>query len=345
MMTRREALKIGYSSSQFLSASGSLALAIYTQSQSLVLTVPLALISGVISYTRTYEFLCREMNDSVEGEEIETYPIVLTQPQANSLIWTYTLSAYVQELGLNYFLLDSFLAWKNEFSSHTLTLSAMSPAMLALVFIYTSCINLPFMLSSDVFETSQEIGKKAGIKERPVMDVLLTPFMYFRTLANLSIWLGCLARGFELSLNLVMSIPPEYFLQLQTLGGVLLFSGCATFALLTSVIIVTQAVQSLYFEGRYSLENLSIEEHVDTSHKDLRYYLLKFSQPFLALHGFLDGLEDSRTIFILALSLGMGPASLALAALEGCVVSFGAMSTYVFRSNMNTTEELAKYEP
>jgi hypothetical protein len=351
--TSRRLLKFSFSISQFVSDSVSLGLALYIQFSSLPLAISIGVISGILSAVTTWGFK-GPVIDSCLGnptiEPVSTHSRWYSPLTAKIICWLYTPARLIQEFGMNYFILDSILAWLKAFSQHhTLHLAMMSDPGLAGVVLYTLIFNVPFVLSNEIVETCQQIAIRAGLAPKPpIIAALLYPLRCLRHFISSA---GAAMHSVEHLLNLLLLIPPMWIVCLLQLTSVYQLIAIASVIAITGVLFLVHLVQTYFFEGRHTLINLITLEREPTESErtykishTLEYYALKFSHALLDTQSIFHAADDARIVLLGLVTAGYPLAAQFLGAVQFVVVAFGVQCSSIYEAKQTSQEALELYE-
>lgn len=345
----RPTLKALYSASQFFSDGLSLGLSIYTQFNTLPAALIIGTISGSLSAVTTWGFKGPVIDKSFGKDDSDKDEIWFSESTAKAACWFYTLLRMVQEFGMNYFIFDSVLAFLSSLNQQkNLHLSAMSPLALLVLSAYTLMVNIPFILSNEIYETCGQIMEKAGVTGAiPTID-LIRPLQYFK---NYISSVGAVTHSLEHLTNLILLIPPTWFLTLFQLTNIYMLLGAAGVATVAGILFFVHLVQTYFFEGRHTLMNLNAidkplaeEQKVHQIESVGEYWALKISNKLLDTQSLFHAADDARFVLVALLALGFDQGAHLLAALQFTIVCLGIQFSSIYESKQATQEAITHYE-
>lgn len=347
----RQLLKTTFSASQLMSDGLSLGLSIYTQFNNLPVAVIIGFTSGTLSALTTWGFKGPVIDKCFGKPDADKEEIWLSPLTAKVCCWFYTVMRIIQEFGMNYFIFDSVLAWINSFYKHSeLRLTAMSPQALLVLFTYTVFINLPFVLSNEIYETCEQIMAQAGITdEKPPMAILIYPLRFFNAFIST---VGAITHSLEHLTNLLLLIPPMWIVTLMQLASIYVSLGVAGLATAFGLLFLVHLVQTYFFEGRHAKLNLLSLDHDITSeekvykiHSDFEYYALLFSHTLLDTQSVFHAADDARFVLLSLMTMGYPQAAVLLGCFQFIIVCLGIQFSSIYESKEATHAALENYQP
>lgn len=351
----KRAIQYGYAGVQFASDGIEFGSSVYFETSSLSFGLFFGVASGLLSYVTTWYFQCAEIDEYFEEYYGLEKPDEKSKAQEAALMgstiaWLYTTGRSLQKVGDNYFQMQAMLGWYQALKQNKdLEIKRLPLGIFVGVIAYTILCNLPFMLSNEMHQACEELDP-AGKKNKTLpTNTLLKPFIALsnRWLNGLIIWLGSFTHSLESLTSMFMMIPPQSLIKLFTYGQLYFVLGMSGLGIIAALFFSVHLVQTLFFEGDYSKNNLKNISGADLGKLEIQnkaqYLVLSGSSYLLWTQSILHGLDDSLPIVALLSTLGFGYTAYIIGLVTTIISMLGTQMSEVYHAGHSTAEALNDY--
>lgn len=346
----RESIKYSYAGVQLVSDGIELGSSLYFETGSLAFATLLGFTSGCLSFVTTRYFQGSEIDNYFASEYgLKNDNQKSQQADNNLLAWLYTVGRSIQKVGDNYFQMQAMIAWYQAFQSNRyIQLQRLPTPVFLMVLAYTAICNIPFMLSNEIHECCEHISPTGAQNKTLPTHKLLKPFSNLGEAFNKTVvWLGSITHSIESLTSLFMVIPPQTMVRLFQLSQFYILLGLSGLGGVAALFFTVHLIQTLFFEGHYSTENLSdiTGEHCEEPEieNDTQYHILNATTKLLWTQSLLHAIDDALPIVALTATLGFGPAAYALGIIATTISYFGTQMSEVYRATKESRKVLSDY--